>query len=1009
MPFTFPDPNTTPEFTGSNGITYTWDVDDGKWKIQGFRAPGDYVKKAGGDAMQGPLHITGGRNPNVDGIVSTLKTLNVDSGGSSSLNIKWNGGTKIYVGEEQTTLVGDLKFNNSGKSIYAQGPDKKGFTINNAGVFYEGNYTADKHIATKKNLEESIYLDPTDTDTNIYLKRTGDSMTGDLEIRGKRIVFNDIPATGQVIRANRNLGEDVDLLYLAHSGGTTLGYYDVRMTGNTSYNGIRFKGGSGGDEPIFEMRANGQFNQFHSDLRFDGNRILELGDAVDDTDAVPLGQVTGKIRSYGAKNESSISSTRDGLADLIAAEVLVATEDENYLQSNLMEHAVACWPADTHPLYHLIPQDYILMTRMFEGSKKTEDAGGNILSDNKTLDSDNYGNDQLSNVMVFHIPTGKIKDISIKVSHEGDSWNAAGTSKEPNKKPALRGHTVIPRNNGDVDVYSWIHNPRRNPKGQPGAGQPLVRIHIPANPNFSDPFAGVTINHTDIYCDPALLTTPDKNPYDIYDKNTSKDLKYQYEISQVAWNLVDSLTGQRHYFMMSYNKGSRDYVTQRVFEINFDESDPNKGTITPVGAHSSSTLHGDFVAGYHVIKKDVNDVFRCFLYGSPVGLTELYFKGDYYNRTSEIRNYDQYIPLGDRITDPTAVNGIGKPLIVGKGIIDNWYKSTTLAPQFLTYTPIDNDDYFSNIIVWYQSAYGVCTLNIQDLGTVDRSDEVHLENNYQGSETELSSMQIETKQFYDSYLQDSSSRNLMRFNVYQPDTHSHGSLYFFDYKSDYKFDSKSDGSIANYGEEQTLYNSTRVGSTGNNGKNQQQMLFKRPILEVRPNYKTGRVEVHAIVTGVKHHPSKKEVGYPESFNGESVTKFGDVFVCAGASKSHSSVKNPRVYIFDPQSRQIQRCSNTEVNSTGLIPCPDHGIVIGSSYGADTSDNATPIHMTSMITIQKVVEERNTARTLRKLYALTGENVADDPNTWTLDPPQTTPTSLPASVFTDSNETVWDTE
>ena len=163
--------------------------------------------------------------------------------------------------------------------------------------------------------------------------------------------------------------------------------------------------------------------------------------------------------------------------------------------------------------------------------------------------------------------------------------------------------------------------------------------------------------------------------------------------------------------------------------------------------------------------------------------------------------------------------------------------------------------------------------------------------------------------------------------------------------------------ITNYGEEETLYNSTRKGSTGNNGKNQDQMLFKRPILEVKPNYKTGKVEVHAIVTGVKHHPSKKEVGYPESFNGESVTKFGDVFVCAGAAKSHSSVINPRVYIFDPQSRQIQRVSNTEVNSTALISVPDHGIVIGASYGSDVSDNATPVHMTSMIAIQNVAESR----------------------------------------------------
>ena len=980
-----------------------------------------YVNAKGGDNMQGPLHITGGRSADADGIVSTLQTLNVDSGGSSSLQLKWNGGTKVYVGEEQTTLVGDLKFNTSGKSIYAQGPDKKGFTINNAGVFYEGAYTADKHIATKANVESALYTDTTDTDTNIYLKRAGDSMTGGLEMKlGSGLLFNGLQDGNVVFELGRNTAVFQPLFRLKHSGGSTAGGYDIRVEGNTNYNQLRIMGGSNAALPTATFKGNGNI-LFHNSIDFQDQRLKKVGTPVEVNDAATKAYVdsqTGVAVENEAiikarKNEDSIISARDGLADLIAAEVLIATEDENYLQANLMEHCVPCWPDINHPLYHLIPQDYVLFTRMFEGAKKTEDAGGNIISNNQTLDSDYYGNDGLSNVMIFHIPTGKIKDISIVVSHEGDSWSADGTTLEPNKKPALRGHTVIPRDNGDVDIYSWIHNPRRNPKSQPGAGQPLVRTHIPANANPSDPFANVTITHTNIYCDPALLTTPTENPYDIYQANTSKSLQYQYEISPVAWNLVDSMTGERHYFMMSYNKGSRDYVTQRVFEINFDESDPDEGTITPVGASAQSTKHGSYCSGWNVIKKDVNGVFRCFLYGSPCGLTELYFTGDYYNRVPETRNYDQYIPLGNRIEEPNGiVNGIGQPVIVGKGIVDNWYKSTTLVPQFMTQAPIDNDDYFSNIIIWFQSAYGVCSLNIQDLGTVDRSDETHLINNYQGSELELSSMMIETKNFYMSYLQDSSSRNLMRFNVKQPDTHSHGSIYFFDYKSDYKYDTiagsgGTPAGITNQGEFNTLYNSTRKYDV--NGNLTQVHLFKRPILEARPNYQTGLIEIHAVIVGVQHWPSGEEIGYHESFSGESVTKFGDVFVCSGAAKSHSSVREPRIYIFDPQSRQIQRCSNTEVNSTSIIPCPDHGLVVGSSYGSDVSDNPTPIHMTSMISIQKVAENRNNARTLRKLYAVTGDSVANDPNTWTLDPPQSSPASVPSSVFTDSNETVWDVE
>ena len=38
MAFQFPDPSVTPEFTGANGITYSWDATDGKWVIKSFAA-----------------------------------------------------------------------------------------------------------------------------------------------------------------------------------------------------------------------------------------------------------------------------------------------------------------------------------------------------------------------------------------------------------------------------------------------------------------------------------------------------------------------------------------------------------------------------------------------------------------------------------------------------------------------------------------------------------------------------------------------------------------------------------------------------------------------------------------------------------------------------------------------------------------------------------------------------------------------------------------------------------
>jgi hypothetical protein len=229
-------------------------------------------------------------------------------------------------------------------------------------------------------------------------------------------------------------------------------------------------------------------------------------------------------------------------------------------------------------------------------------------------------------------------------------------------------------------------------------------------------------------------------------------------------------------------------------------------------------------------------------------------------------------------------------------------------------------------------------------------------------------------------------------------------MYFFDYKADYKYDNKANGTITNPGEESTLYNGTREYDS--NGNLIDQILFKRSILELRPNYTTNKLEIHAIITGAKHHPSGEQVGEDEYFSGESVIKYGDVFVAAGAAKSHSSVINPRIYVFNPQHRTIQRVTNTEVNSTSLITCPDHGLVLGASYGLDLNDNPTPIHMTSMTAVQRVVQDRQTARTLRKLYAVTGDSVANDPNTWTEDPAQTG-LATPNLADFDSGQDEWD--
>jgi len=300
MAFQFPDPFVTPEFTGANGVTYQWDTADEKWVIKGFQVDFDdrYVNKTGSDTMQGPLSVTGGRNLNADGIASTVETLNVDSGQNSSLHLKFDGATQVYVGEQQTSFQGDIKFNVPGRSLYA-GTIKKGFTLNDQGVFYEGNYTADKHIATKKNVEEAVFHDITDPDSNKFVKVDGDTMTGNLVMDDSRLDFENRRGGQVMIRANREPGEFPVVMDLPHNstGGTVSGGYDIKLQGNTAYNALRFVGG----DTYMEILAGGgapQKVKFYTDVSLEYNKISKVANATNDDDAVPYGQVKSELQAF---------------------------------------------------------------------------------------------------------------------------------------------------------------------------------------------------------------------------------------------------------------------------------------------------------------------------------------------------------------------------------------------------------------------------------------------------------------------------------------------------------------------------------------------------------------------------------------------------------------------------------------------------------------------------------------------------------------------------------------
>ena len=126
--------------------------------------------------------------------------------------------------------------------------------MNTNGVFYEGAYTADKHIATKQTVEEEIYDDITDKDnTNFFVRRDGDSMSGHLEMTSNAgIAFDELGDNKKALNLTRKDGEHPVLAHLNHvQGSSSLGGYDINIGGNTSFNELRLNGGSNATVPSF--------------------------------------------------------------------------------------------------------------------------------------------------------------------------------------------------------------------------------------------------------------------------------------------------------------------------------------------------------------------------------------------------------------------------------------------------------------------------------------------------------------------------------------------------------------------------------------------------------------------------------------------------------------------------------------------------------------------------------------------------------------------------------------
>jgi hypothetical protein len=131
-------------------IDYIWDGN------QWVNVEDRYVHSKGGDAMEGPLIISGDRDAGVSP-PSTLVALNVDSGENSDLQLRHNGDAKVYVGKDQTTIGNKLHLNSdeirykqNGTNFVSDETDRATLTLNKNGIFYRGDITTNEHLITKE-------------------------------------------------------------------------------------------------------------------------------------------------------------------------------------------------------------------------------------------------------------------------------------------------------------------------------------------------------------------------------------------------------------------------------------------------------------------------------------------------------------------------------------------------------------------------------------------------------------------------------------------------------------------------------------------------------------------------------------------------------------------------------------------------------------------------------------------------------------------------------------------
>ena len=251
MAFQFPDPQTTPEFTADNGITYSWDVDDSKWQVKTTAALDDIrqdiieleeeIDAIAPSVERGFYRSTAYTNIPRDGefMLRTLtgKTIDygdenivavelskVDDAGVSHTYADTTPGQLIQLFEEGVEDFGLYQI----ESISGTDPSTTAVTfavtpISGLGEASEGN------LARLK-----IFSPPEGGTASEFVKKIGDTMSGDLEI--DRSAESDDVAAGLQLKGSRgSTSNSAATITFQNEKSTALGYLTYRAYGATSW------------------------------------------------------------------------------------------------------------------------------------------------------------------------------------------------------------------------------------------------------------------------------------------------------------------------------------------------------------------------------------------------------------------------------------------------------------------------------------------------------------------------------------------------------------------------------------------------------------------------------------------------------------------------------------------------------------------------------------------------------------------------------------------------------